>query len=315
VSNLAVRVLIALVGIPVILLLTIAGGFYFFGFVAVVSAAALLEFYDIAKRKGAFPLSAAGIVFGFLINGVFLYDKLRYVLLTALESSGISIPFPSMMQWFMILFLLFVPFLVGAELFRNKGSALFNLSTTILGVCYTSLFLGSLIGLREIFIPGDFPVYRFFSVSGVDIPVQVAVTVYRWGGLTVIAVFASVWVCDSAAYFAGRAFGKHKLFERISPNKTWEGAIAGLVGALAAFLVVRQTALPYMTVTHAVVCGAIVGVFGQVGDLVESLFKRDAGIKDSSRIIPGHGGVLDRFDSLLFVSPLIFFYIDFIVLS
>jgi phosphatidate cytidylyltransferase len=138
-------------------------------------------------------------------------------------------------------------------------------------------------------------------------------TMYRWGGFTVIAVFASVWVCDSAAYFAGRAFGKHKLFERVSPQKTWEGAIAGFVTAILTFVLAAELFLPYMTLGNAIVCGGIVGSFGQIGDLVESLFKRDAGVKDSSSLVPGHGGVLDRFDSLLFISPLVFLYLDFIV--
>jgi phosphatidate cytidylyltransferase len=129
----------------------------------------------------------------------------------------------------------------------------------------------------------------------------------------VLAVFIAVWMCDSAAYFCGRAWGKHKLFPRVSPNKSWEGAAAGFLAAVGAFMAARSLALPYMTPGTAVVCGIIVGVFGQAGDLAESLLKRDAGVKDSSALIPGHGGVLDRFDSLLFVSPLVFVYLDFIV--
>ena len=130
-----------------------------------------------------------------------------------------------------------------------------------------------------------------------------------------VSVFASVWVCDSAAYFVGRALGKHPLFKRVSPNKTWEGAIGGFVGAVAVFTVARFIALPYLSVVQAIVCGALIGLFGQVGDLVESLLKRSAGVKDSSALIPGHGGVLDRFDSLMFVAPLLFFYLEFIVFA
>jgi phosphatidate cytidylyltransferase len=138
-------------------------------------------------------------------------------------------------------------------------------------------------------------------------------TIYRWGGLTIIAIFASIWICDSAAYFAGRAIGRHKLFERVSPKKTWEGAIAGFVGAVLAFVAAKALVLPYLSFSSAIICGAIIGSFGQLGDLVESLMKRDAGVKDSSALIPGHGGIFDRFDSLLFVSPLLYFYLDFIV--
>jgi phosphatidate cytidylyltransferase len=170
-----------------------------------------------------------------------------------------------------------------------------------------------LIGIRELFVPADFPVYAHFQVQGISIPPEVEETIYRWGGLTVLALFASIWICDSAAYFAGRAFGRHTLFERVSPKKTWEGALAGFVFAIAAFVAAKALFLPYLSYPSALVCGATVGCFGQLGDLAESLMKRDAGVKDSSALIPGHGGIFDRFDSLIFVSPLVFFYLDFIV--
>jgi phosphatidate cytidylyltransferase len=101
----------------------------------------------------------------------------------------------------------------------------------------------------------------------------------------------------------------------VSPKKSWEGAVFGFVGALITMLVARLLVLDYLRFQDAVIIGIIVGVFGQVGDLVESRFKRDAGVKDSSAIIPGHGGVYDRFDSLVFVAPIVYLYIDFVVLS
>jgi len=312
-SNLATRVLVAVVAIPLILLLTMAGGFYFFGFVTLLSSLALREFFDIAERKGVYPQVVPGLLLGALVNAVFLYYKGKYALLTLLADSGVAVPFASMAQWLLILLLIFIPFMLALELFRTRGSPLLNVSTTVTGVLYVSLFLGCLIGLRELFVPEDFPVYRFFDIQGVAVPDQVAETIYRWGGITVIAVFVSVWVCDSAAYFAGRAFGRHKLFERVSPHKTWEGAITGFLASMMTFFAAGVLFLPYMTTTNALVCGGIVGFFGQIGDLVESLFKRDAGVKDSSSLVPGHGGILDRFDSLLFVAPLVFLYLDFIV--
>jgi phosphatidate cytidylyltransferase len=193
------------------------------------------------------------------------------------------------------------------ELFRNHGSAVLNAIATLAGVMYVSTFLGSLVGLRELFtVPHPAASARFLDVESLH--------VYALGGRTVVTVFVSLWVCDTFAYFAGRFFGRHKLFERVSPNKTWEGAIAGYVGGVAIFLISQNFLLPYMTVGSAFVCGSIIGIFGQVGDLVESLLKRDAGVKDSSALIPGHGGVLDRFDSLMFVAPLLFLYLRFVVL-
>lgn len=289
------------------------GGFYFFGLMALISALALHEYYQLARKKGVKPQVVLGLVFGFCVSAVFIFDKLQYVVLSVAVGWGWAIPLPSMAQWFLILVLAFVPTIVLVELFRNKGSALMNTAVTVFGVFYIPLFLGSFIGLRELFVPADFPVFLYFDVHGIEIPAEIVKTIDTWGGYTVIAVFVSIWVCDSAAYFAGRAMGRHKLFPRVSPNKTWEGAVAGFAGAVAAFLIARELALPYMTMANAIVCGCIVGVFGQLGDMVESLLKRDAGVKDSSALIPGHGGVMDRFDSLILVAPLMFLYLDFMV--
>ena len=312
-SNLTIRILVALVGIPLILLLVLAGGFYFFAFIALVSALALHEFYMLARVKGVRPQIWLGLLFGLFVTAVFIHGRLQQALLGVLASYGLALPWPTMAQAFLILFLLFVPLLLVVELFRNNGSAIANLTATVFGVAYVSIFLGSIVGIRELFVPADFPVYAHFQILGPSVPDETAATIYRWGAYTVLSIFASIWLCDSAAYFAGRAFGKHKLFERVSPKKTWEGAVAGLVFAVAAFVAAKMLVLPYLSIWSAVVCGLIVGLFGQVGDLAESLLKRDAGVKDSSTLIPGHGGVLDRFDSLMFVSPLIFFYLDFIV--
>jgi len=312
-SNLAIRVIVAVIGIPLLLFFAMQGGVLFFLFVAVVSGLALHEFYSLAKAKGGFPQVGLGLLFGFCVNATFFHGKLQYALLSVLVPRGIEIPLPSMTQLLMILYLLFVPAILLVELFRNKPQAIANAAATVFGVTYVSFFLGALVGVRELFVPADFPVYAHFQVPGPSLTSEVEQTIYRWGGLTIIAIFASIWICDSAAYFAGRAIGRHKLFERVSPKKTWEGAIAGFVGAVLAFVAAKALVLPYLSFSSAIICGAIIGSFGQLGDLVESLMKRDAGVKDSSALIPGHGGIFDRFDSLLFVSPLLYFYLDFIV--
>ena len=312
-SNLTTRVLVALVGIPLIVGITLMGGYVFFLFVALIAIAGLWEFYALTRAKGASPQVVTGMVFGMCLLAVFMYDKFHIAIPGIFAAAGLSVPFPSMAQEFLIAVLIFLPLTLGIELFRGKPEALANVSTTILGSLYVAFSLGSFVGIRELFVPADFPVYAYFPVTGAAVPEDVAGLIYRWGGFTVLSIFAAIWVCDSSAYFAGRAFGKHKLFPRVSPNKTWEGAVAGCVAAVLVCMLFQRFFLPYLALRDAVICGIIVGVFGQIGDLAESLLKRDAGVKDSSTLIPGHGGALDRFDSLLFVAPLLFFYLDFVV--
>ncbi|MCC6396605.1 MAG: phosphatidate cytidylyltransferase [Bacteroidetes bacterium] len=312
-SNLTTRVLVALVGIPAIVAATLLGGYVFFALVLIFAQLALREFYALAQAKGDSPQTVFGYVAGALMLSVFLYDRLHIVILSAFADRGISVPFPTMAQEFLILLLSFIPLVMIGELFRGKEQPLHNISVTVMGVMYVAFFFGTLIGLRELFVPADFPVYAHFPVVGAAVPEETASTIYRWGGWTVLTFFIAVWVCDSAAYFAGRAFGRHKLFPRVSPNKTWEGALAGFAGAITSFVVMKTIALPYLTVMESLICGALVGIFGQLGDLAESLLKRDAGVKDSSSVIPGHGGMLDRFDSIAMASPVLFLYLDFIV--
>ncbi len=306
------RVAVAAIAIPVIVWLAYMGGYWFFGFVAIASALALHEFYGLTEKKGASPLKRTGIIFGFLFQTVFIYDRSQPLVYDLLVSLGWAPGMFTMHQYFLIVSLLFLVTVALIELFRSEGSSIMNAGSTVLGVGTVSVFFGALVGLRELF-PYGFPVPQYFSVAiaGEAELEQIS----HWGGMTIIILFATIWMCDTAAYFAGSTIGKHKLFERVSPKKTWEGAIAGLVTAIATFVIGAHFFLEYLAPVHAVVLGTFVGTVGQVGDLVESKFKRDAGVKDASSFLPGHGGVYDRFDSLLFLAPVVYLYIDFIVLS
>lgn len=261
-------------------------------------------------EKGVAPQTVMMIAGGVALSLVFLHERLAADLGSVL---GTGFPWPLQWQaflWVAILFCVIVPIV---ELFRNRGSAILNIAATFLGTFYIGLFLGCAVGMREIFTVLEFPVSRILGV--IDVAPEHLQLLDRWGGGTVIAVLATIWICDSAAYFGGRALGRHRLFPRVSPKKSWEGAIFGFLGAVGAMVAAREIGLGYLSLTHAIVMGAIIGSVGQVGDLVESLIKRDAGIKDSSGLIPGHGGVFDRFDSFILVSPLIFLYLDFIVFA
>lgn len=183
--------------------------------------------------------------------------------------------------WFMLLLII--------ELFRNKQSALINLGFTTFGFLYFALMGSSLIAIRE-FYP---------NVN----------QLYTQGAFLIFSILGTIWICDSAAFFFGTALGKHKLFPRVSPKKSWEGAIFGFLFAILSMILFQKIFISFLSIGTAIGLGIIIGTVGQIGDLVESLLKRDAGVKDSSNIIPGHGGIFDRFDSLLFSAPFIYYYL------
>ena len=169
---------------------------------------------------------------------------------------------------------------------REMNTAMGDVSATVLGVVYVAFLAGFLIGVRMI------------QDQGI-------------ASRLLTAFFLMVMMADTGAYYAGRAMGRHKLAPRISPGKTIEGLIGGLVFAAAAGPLCVLTFFTELPLAHSIILGASIGVVGPVGDLAESLLKRGAGVKDSSGLLPGHGGVLDRLDSILFCAPLIYFYARF----
>ena len=173
------------------------------------------------------------------------------------------------------------------EMGRDKLNPTRNMGITVLGIMYIPVLLGSVIALRNL----DTVYSTYF---------------------TVIMVVA-IWTCDSVAYIFGMKWGQKKIFPRVSPNKSWVGSIAGLVSTFIVFYGLRvQGILPDLTLLDVAVFSIIAGFFGQVGDFAESLLKRDVGVKDSGKLLLGHGGVLDRFDSITFASPLTYAYITLI---
>jgi phosphatidate cytidylyltransferase len=180
-----------------------------------------------------------------------------------------------------------VIFTLFFEMFRNKPNASENFGITLGGIFYIPLLLGTLIGIRN-----------FDSINSTNFT---------------FALFISVWICDSAAFVAGKYFGKKKIYPRISPNKTVVGCVAGVIFAFLTFFVMDNIGFinTELTIMQLIILSIITGVFGQAGDFAESLFKRDAQVKDSGSLLLGHGGVMDRFDSLTIASPLIFVFLNF----
>ena len=173
--------------------------------------------------------------------------------------------------------------LLSAFLFRREPVETIppRIATVTFSWLYIGLLLSTLVGLRR--------------VDG-------------HGASWVVLAFVVTWANDTFAYFAGRAFGRHRMLERISPKKTWEGFAGGAVGSIVGALVCRWIlpGLDLLTALEAVVIGAGAAVLGPLGDFCESMVKRAAGVKDSGKLIPGHGGLLDRIDALLFVAPWIY---------
>ncbi|WP_239284937.1 phosphatidate cytidylyltransferase [Collinsella sp. An2] len=150
-----------------------------------------------------------------------------------------------------------------------------DVSVTLMGPIYTGYMLSSVVLLRDA-IPG-FP-----------------------GALLTVGVCASLWVSDSFAYLVGSKIGRHKLVPKISPHKSWEGFFGGILGSVIVWCILFATGFFRMDLWYAVLCGVVVSVLGVFGDLIESRIKRGVGVKDSGTLIPGHGGMLDRNDSLIF---------------
>lgn len=174
-----------------------------------------------------------------------------------------------------------VPFLSGEK-------PLERLSGTVFGAVYPAALLAFLADLR--------------LAEGVGI-----------GDLEVfyltLTVFLLIWATDTLAYYTGKAIGKHKLAPAVSPKKTWEGSIGGAVGAVGVAVALKFTLIDFLAWPHTVVLALICGIISQLGDLAESRFKRAAGVKDSGTILPGHGGVLDRFDAMILAAPLVYLYL------
>jgi phosphatidate cytidylyltransferase len=131
------------------------------------------------------------------------------------------------------------------------------------------------------------------------------------GAWWLVAALTITWMNDTCAYFAGRLFGRHKLYPEVSPNKTWEGFFGGMLGSIAGLFILKYGFFDQVTVADCIVMGVLGGVLGPAGDLCESMLKRSYGVKDSGKIIPGHGGMLDRVDALLFNAPMVLIYVQF----
>lgn len=263
------RVITALFGIPVVLLLIRAGGPAYAVFVFTVIAFSLYE-YSTMMKLGAKPVQAPALYFfGLLLPAALWFDRFGASAAGPNNFSGalVALTVIGVMTW---------------ELFSPK-KYLERMGLTLLGIFMISWCLFHLVAIREL----------------------------RPAGLWLTAMLiVTVWVMDTAAYFFGKNFGRRQL-STISPKKTWEGAAAGFITAILTAWGVSKLSGGAFSPAFAAGAGVLIGIFGQVSDIAESMLKRAVGAKDSSNILPGHGGILDRFDSYIFLAPVIYYYAVF----
>ncbi len=281
--NLLARIAVAAAAIPIILWIAYQGGDWLLGMVGIFAVLAMWEYLKAEQISFSHPIAwfaIALVVISVLAERFGGPDRVR----PAPHADQIRLT---------VLIGFFLATSLSYAVGRRQPSQLFATTTRLFwGVAYIALL---------------YPfVYKVGAASGA-LP----------GGDLLLMLFAILWLGDTAAMGIGAWLGTHQLAPTVSPNKTIEGLIGGLVGALIAGLAIwwwRFAEAEWMTFVDAIILALGCSLVGQLGDLVESMWKRSRGIKDSSSIIPGHGGVLDRFDSLLFAAPFMYGYVRLIIL-
>ena len=258
-GNFVSRVLITVIGVPIVLGIVYLGGWWVFGLVLFAALVALHELYVMAR--GLRPLVLAG------------YAGALATLLGA-HLGGAEWMAGGFMLTLVLAFLLY-----GVA--ETRQTATVTMSTTVLGVAWIAVGLAHLLLLR-------------------DLP--------EHGRLAIFTVLLAVFADDTAAYLVGRLLGRHKLAPSLSPGKTWEGFLAGTAAAIAVafFALYDQN---FLSIPESIALGAAIALAGAAGDLFESALKRDLQVKDSGQLLGGHGGMLDRIDSLLFASVAAFYVV------
>jgi phosphatidate cytidylyltransferase len=252
----------------------------FFIVVAVMLAGTQREYYLMVRSRGVRPQLVTGIVSGFIL----------YVTSTLIAVGWLS------MKGFLVLIPVMVT-VMTIELFRKEERPFDSLAHTLFSVLYTAVPLSL------------FP-FAAFGHTGVEPLLQMEGVLFSPGILT--GFFLLLWTNDTGAYLVGSALGRHPLFERISPKKSWEGFAGGLVLTM----IVAQLLPGWLGVTGTagwMIIALIVSVAGTIGDLLESMLKRSLGLKDSGTVMPGHGGFLDRFDSVVVAFPLVYLFLTLAV--
>lgn len=270
------RILTAAIGIPIAIYIINYGAWLFAAAVVLLALIAWHEFFKMMQAK------EIKVHYGIGFVGVLL---------------ALGCAWLGNAQELVMVILLVVLFSIVKSVFSHTSFGMNDAAFTVLGILYISLPFSHLLLLR---FTGQ---YEYIQTAFGALSAGAA---YLW------LAFIGTWASDTLAYFVGSMIGRHKLCPAISPGKTYEGAIGGLVGSI-----VGVTAMGWLSglpLTHMLIIGLLVGIVAPCGDLAESALKRFAGVKDSGNILPGHGGVLDRFDAIMFAVPVVYYYIRAFIL-
>ena len=283
-KNLIARIAVAAVAIPAIIWICYQGGWWLYGMVLLFALLGISEFlYNEGYRFNCSVFWLSLISVFLIFSGLTIYGTSMNFLPVFSGSIGFMSILPLLVFFFCISGMLFgIGKRPPAELFQSHARLMWGM-----------LYIGLLYPF--VFLLGD----RIGELTQVEVS----------GGDCLLYLFGLLWVGDTAAMGIGSWLGRFKLAPAVSPNKTVEGFIGGIVGALVIGVIMYFWKFEHIAFYHILILAIGCSVCGQLGDLVESMWKRSLGVKDSSALIPGHGGVLDRFDSLLFAAPFMFFYL------
>jgi phosphatidate cytidylyltransferase len=275
-KNILTRSISGTIYVALITISILLSSYSFLILFSVISGLALWEFYELLEKKAMVRINKPVAIFG----GIYLF------LSGSLSLAGV-LPFKYVSLWFIIM--LYV--LIG-KLFTKGDNSFKDVAYTIFGQFYIALPL------------------MFLSLLGF---IQNSDGTKVYTPLILISFFVLIWVYDTGAYVFGMTFGKHRLFERISPKKSWEGAIGGAISSMLAAAGISFLFPGYLELWQWLGFAFVTVLFGTFGDLVESMFKRSLNVKDSGNMIPGHGGLLDRIDSCLLAAPAVAVFYLFLV--
>ena len=276
--NVAIRTLSGAVLLAVVLAAAYISPYTYAALLLLICVVGMVEFYKLARKNGAEPQYALG-----LVSGVVLFVTACFLFAGYVDNKPLDV---DMFVGGLLYFVVLIPICFIAELFAKSQTPMRNIAATLLGVWYVAFPLTLML-----FIP-------------------LMLTGGEWRAEAFLFYLFIVWANDVFAFLVGITCGRHRLCERISPKKSWEGFFGGIVGALA----MGAVGAAVVGGSYGVWLGmaGIVAVTGVLGDLVESMFKREADVKDSGNIMPGHGGMLDRFDSIILCAPLVYLVSQFL---